>query len=59
MENIELIWFYFGYGESENRGMILKVVSEQTFPEDVLHPCKWLRKGLFVSTCIYLLLRLS
>ena len=58
MENIELIPLCFGYGESENGGMIPKVILEQKFPEDFLHPCIYQIKRFFVSTCIYPLLRL-
>ena len=58
MENIELIPSCFGYGESENGGMIPKVILGQKFPENILHPCIYQIKRFFVSTCIYPLLRL-
>ena len=39
----ELVPLYFKYGQSENRGMIPKVISEQVLPEDFAS----------VSICIY------
>ena len=41
------------HGESENQGMIPKVISEQVLLEDFPHPYICQRKHLFVATCIW------
>ena len=50
MENTEFVPLYFGYEESENRG----VISRQVLPEVLPRICICQRKCLFVSTCICL-----